>query len=43
MLFISLGGYMLKNTKDITFLHFFPDYSYESYKIYLSDLAGSDL
>jgi len=24
MLFPSLGGYMLKNTKDIIFLHFFP-------------------
>jgi len=29
----SLGGYMLKNTKDIYFLKFFPDYSNGSYKI----------
>jgi len=28
---------MLKNTKDIIFLHFFSDYSYGSYKIQLSD------
>jgi len=33
MLFPSLGGYMLKNTKDIILLNFFSDYSYGSYKI----------
>jgi len=32
ILFPSVGVYMLKNTKEIIFLNFFPDYSYESYK-----------
>jgi len=33
MLFPSLGGYLLKNTKDIILKIFFSDYSYGSYKI----------
>jgi len=33
MLFSSIEGYMLKNTKDIIFFNFFSDYSYGSYKI----------
>jgi len=33
MLYPSVGGFMLKNTKDIIFKNFFPDYSYGSYKI----------
>jgi len=40
MLFPSLEGYMLKNTKDIIF---FSDYSFGSYMIWWSDPAGSDL
>jgi len=33
MLFSSLGGYVLKISKDKIFFPFFSDYSYESYKI----------
>jgi len=33
MLFPRLGGYMLKNNKDIFFLNFFSNYFYGSYKI----------
>jgi len=33
MLFPSLGGYMLKKTKDIIKKNLFSDYSYGSYKI----------
>jgi len=34
---------MLKITKDIICKKFFSDYSYGSYKVRLSDPAGSDL
>jgi len=33
MLFPNLGGYMLKNTKDVVKKIFFSEYSYVSYKI----------
>jgi len=32
MLFPSVGGYMLKNNKDMIFNNFFSDYCYGSYK-----------
>jgi len=34
MIFPSLGGYIVGNTKEIIFLNFFSDYSYGRYIIY---------